>query len=451
MTSSKISDIETTRAALDKVSKSFCAAKWLQVTLHLQNGQGHSCHHPDTHAIDAAAIEVNPSALHNTEHKKVQRAAMLQGGRPPECAYCWAIEDTPGSFISDRHIKSNDPWAKPHLDRIQALPASADVAPTYVEVSFSNLCNFKCAYCAPNISSRWHEEIRQHGPYPTSTRYNDLEQIAREGKSPLPEHEANPYVDAFWNWWPELYETLEVFRITGGEPLLNKNTFRILEYVDAHPNPRLDLAINSNLDVPGKLFESFIGLAKSISQGRKSRTLTVYTSIDAWGPQAEYIRHGLSCERFMANVRRLLEAVPEAELVFTCTFNALSVPSFLRLLEEITALKFRYDREIRAGQRRITLDCSYLRYPEFLALPILRASAIEPLWLAMAYMDSQATYSDFERKKVRRVIAWFERMEETPSRDRLREDFVKFVDEHDRRRGTNFKATFPGLVDQILR
>ena len=31
----------------------------------------------------------------------------------------------------------------------------------------------------------------------------------------------NPYVQAFWRWWPNIYKDLEVFRMTGGEPLLD--------------------------------------------------------------------------------------------------------------------------------------------------------------------------------------------------------------------------------------
>ena len=39
---------------------------------------------------------------------------------------------------------------------------------------------------------------------------------------PIPQREPNPYTDAFWKWWPELYRDLHTFRITGGEPLLQK-------------------------------------------------------------------------------------------------------------------------------------------------------------------------------------------------------------------------------------
>ena len=40
-----------TKDKLDNVGCGMCLAKWTQVTLHLQLGHTHSCHHPKTHKI----------------------------------------------------------------------------------------------------------------------------------------------------------------------------------------------------------------------------------------------------------------------------------------------------------------------------------------------------------------------------------------------------------------
>ena len=57
----------------------------------------------------------------------------------------------------------------------------------------------------------------------------------------------NPYVTAFWKWWPELYKNLEVFRMTGGEPLMDSNTFKVLDYVYENPNAWLEMSLTSNM------------------------------------------------------------------------------------------------------------------------------------------------------------------------------------------------------------
>ena len=45
---------------LNSVSSSFCLAKWHQLTLYLQNGFNHSCHHPMTHQISTTELELGP-------------------------------------------------------------------------------------------------------------------------------------------------------------------------------------------------------------------------------------------------------------------------------------------------------------------------------------------------------------------------------------------------------
>ena len=50
----------------------------------------------------------------------------------------------------------------------------------------------------------------------------------------------------------DLYHDLHTFRITGGEPLMSKDTWKVLDYIieTDNPNKNLSLAINSNLGVP---------------------------------------------------------------------------------------------------------------------------------------------------------------------------------------------------------
>src|SRR5688572_708084 len=78
---------------LNAISPSMCAAKWYDATIWLYSGKTASCHHPPAHKIDLREIKSNPSAIHNTSHKKDMRKLMQNGKRPKECEYCWKIED----------------------------------------------------------------------------------------------------------------------------------------------------------------------------------------------------------------------------------------------------------------------------------------------------------------------------------------------------------------------
>ena len=78
-----VKDFDSSKKQIDAVSPTFCAAKWLQVSLHLTNGKTHSCYHPPTHNIDVNQLELNPGALHNTEQKFQERKMMLEGFKTP--------------------------------------------------------------------------------------------------------------------------------------------------------------------------------------------------------------------------------------------------------------------------------------------------------------------------------------------------------------------------------
>lgn len=456
--------LDNFRSHLNQISPSMCAAKWQQVTVHLGTGQTHSCHHPSTHHIPIEEIKIDVSALHNTKFKKEQRAKMLNGQRPEECDYCWKAEDSDidGNIFSDRITKSRDSWALPYLDKISKLDPNENVNPSYLEVSFSNVCNFKCSYCSPEISSKWMEEIKKYGPYPTSNYYNDIEWLKKKNRIPILEREVNPYIDAFWEWWPTLYPNLEVLRITGGEPLMTKNTFKVLDYVYDNPRPSLELNINSNLCVPDELFQKFIDSMNRIIDKNAIKDFKLYTSCEATGSKAEYIRHGMDYSKWLNNCHRILKELPNAKLTVMSTYNALSVTSFQDFLKEILSLKLQYST--KKDPNPISLDIPYLRWPAHLGVHILTPEFLNPIEDQVTFMyhnlqqdhwppggGGKGFYS-YEINRMERTYYVLDHkikfLNSIHSPDELRIDrknFILFVDEHDKRRGTNFLETFPEM------
>ena len=448
-----------TKKKLDEVGCGMCLAKWTQVTLQLQTGHNHSCHHPRTHKINLKEIKRNPSALHNTRYKKTRRHEMLTGKRPKECDYCWNIEDNSDRF-SDRIFKSAESWSLPHMDEIINSDWREDFNPKYVEVAFSNACNFKCSYCGPAYSSTWMNEIKEHGGYPTTEGFNSMEGMVREDKVPILHKDPNPYVEAFWKWWPQLYRDLHTFRITGGEPLLSKDTWDVMDYIIEHPNPNKDLnfAINSNLGVTPELIDKLISKINKIEDGDKANEFIIFTSVDTWGEQAEYIRNGLDFNYFWDNCNKILEKCSRVNLTFMSTYNALSVPNYSKLIEEIYGLKQQYGSSDRYWQSATFLDSSYLRHPTHQTVQVLPQSWSDEIFKQAQLMDflgvplfesKHIGYSDIEVQKVKRIYDW--RIAEWEGKEKQvnehRYNFGKFFKEHDKRRGTDFRKIFPELAE----
>lgn len=441
-----------TAEELTQVSPTYCVAKWSQVTMHLQNGHNHSCHHPQTHYVSVDEIRQNPTALHNSNYKKQQRKLMLEGSRPSECDYCWRVEDA-GHDYSDRIYKSADSWSHPLLNTYAQKSWDADVDPTYVEVSFSNTCNFKCSYCAPHISSMWMDEITRWGPYPTTHKYNNIEWIAQQNQMPIPNNEDNPYVDAFWQWWPHMYKNLHHFRITGGEPLLNKNTFRVLEYIIENPNPNLEVSVNTNMNPPPQVFEKFLSLVEVIVSNRLLKNFKLFTSAEAHGRASEYIRWGMNYSDWLKNIQTTYERVPGIQFTIMSTYNALSVGSYIKFLDDILQLKREWGGS--AGDRSaLLLDIPYLRHPEHQSVFILEPDMLDYITDSVTHMyknlenknwalTAHRGFYEHEADKLVRIYNLVKNNVHNEWTNVNRRDFVTFVDEHDKRRGSNFRETFP--------
>jgi hypothetical protein len=428
-------------ANIDDVSESFCLAKYLQLSLHLQNGHNHSCHHPPTHKISPLEVSVDPSALHNTRYKKFIRSEMRKGIKPSECDYCWRAEEA--GLRSDRHLKSEDYWAAPFFSEVRDSGDGAKILPRYLEVAFENACNFKCIYCSPQFSSRWTQEILEFGPYPTSDSFGNLKKLAQDSRLPIAANESNPYVEAFWKWWPNLRSELRVLRITGGEPLLSRHTWRIFEDIVRDPLPKLELALNSNFGVEEINIERLAEQVERI-QGKVSR-FVLFVSLDTVGKQAEYLRYGLGFEQFQKNLRTFLSLVKgKQRLTHMVTVNALSLSGLTNLLRSIIELKQEFP------QHSFGVDLPYLRHPSYLSMWILPKSYGHYLQEALTFAQEHSGPDGFdlnELKKIEKLHALFYAEPVPPSGDLVFRDFFRFIQECDRRRKLDFSSVFPEYVD----
>jgi hypothetical protein len=440
------SSADSAREQLDTVSPTMCLAKWNQVSLHLPTGLTNSCYHPPLHEIDADSLASNPAALHNTQQKLDQRRDMIEGRRPPGCEYCWRLEDT--GEMSDRHYRSGEPWAMEDFDAIKTDPFNARHTPRYVEVNFNHACNFKCSYCSPQFSTTWGKEIDQYGSYPTTPAHNAPEHFQGRRK-PIPNKDANPYVEAFWRWWPDLYPHLRHFRMTGGEPMMDVNTYRVFDWVIDHPKQDLHLNVTSNMCPPDpKLKSKYFNAVSRICHEEKVEHFMQFVSVDSWGPQAEYIRHGLNYKQMMDNVHDFLSMIQVRNSVtFIITYNNLSVTSLDSLLKDIQQLR----REHSKTYQRVWFDIPLLRQPAWQQITLL-PEAYQQIhqdnteWMQANSGEDQKDYTlfkDFEIQKMQRNLAYWQKNYADDKTQK--KNFYAFFTEHDRRRGTSFLKTFPEM------
>ncbi|MFP5518967.1 MAG: twitch domain-containing radical SAM protein [Bdellovibrionia bacterium] len=424
---------------LDKNSPSICAAKWNNATIWLYSGVTASCHHPPSHHIPLEEIRNNPSAIHNTKFKKEVRKQMQEGKRPKECDYCWRIEDMGPQFISDRVFQSVS-FSPEEIKKLKEQSYQKDVNPTYLEIAFDRICQFACSYCNPSFSTTWVKDIQTHGAYKNlKTDKREHYTHNHNQNDPYFGKDSNPYIEAFWKWWPDLKNDLNILRITGGEPLMSPHLWRLLENLEDSAPEKLKLAINSNLGAKPELIEKLIGASKKINH------LQIYTSNEAFDNHADYIRDGMKYSYWRENFRRLKNEGNVDKIHVMMTISSLCLFSIDKFLDDMMELKNEF------GANTPSLTMNIVRWPIFqspLVAPMeIRMDAANRLEKWLIRNSTTPLLQEHERSHCERLINYLRNVnqgtDDAASRSDLEKDLKRFILQYDQRRNKNFFSTFP--------
>lgn len=431
-------DLEYKQNVLDNLSSSFCGAKWYNATIWLGSGMTTSCHHPPAHLVDIEAVKKNPKLLHNTPEKKEQRRQMQCGERPGGCEYCWKLEDMGADFISDRVYKSKI-YTQEELDNAYNTDHNEDIDLITLEIAFDRTCNFACSYCNPAFSTTWVKDIKQNGAY---------KKLLSDGRGHfIHEHdsaqkfkfgETNPYVEAFFKWWDtDLHRTLRELRITGGEPMMSADLWRLLDWFKQNVDKsKTTIAINSNLGGKAELFDKLIEAKQHLPR------LDVYTSCEATEQAAEYIRDGLDFDYWWNNITTLAQNDIHTHCMFT--INALCLQTLPDLINKILDARSTYGKDFAF------MSYNILRFPSFQSPLILPHKLRESCVTRLKQID-QTRMHDWEQGHLTRLIEYLQ-VVETPHSEsfempKLHNDFKQFYTQYDIRRNKTFATAFPELEE----
>jgi hypothetical protein len=432
---------------VNKLSPSFCGAKWYNATIWLGNGTTTSCHHPPAHKIPLTELEVSYKALHNTKYKKAVRKQMMEGIRPKECEYCWKIEDLGKDKVSDRVYKSVIYTDEELKEAKETMGYTEDVDLKTLEIAFDGNCNFACSYCNSSFSTTWQKDIKVNGPYQNLVS-DGAAAFQHDGSHAMPygrKNKDNPYVEAFWKWWEaELQYSLRELRVTGGEPSMSPDFWKLMDWWKKNPDCKVPFAVNSNLGQKKALLDALIEASHNF------KDFTIYTSCEAVGLQAEYIRYGLEWDVWLKNMYRVNSEGNVKSVNVMMTINSLCLFSITEFMDEMLKLKKKF------GHQAAVMSFNILRFPSFQSIVTLptdirmeRAAALED-WLNKNWRHGTNGFMDYERDGVLRLIDYIKKVdtghEFTSSLESRIRDFRSFYQQYDKRRGKDFLKAFPQLT-----
>ncbi len=426
--------ISQTRDRLATLSSTFCPVKWRHATIHLASGHVKSCCHSPLRPIE----NIIGAEFHDTNIDRQERKDLLAGNKPSSCQTCWDIEDQ--GHISDRLAWSSMPWIYNHPYKKETLTDSA-LKPTWIELNFSSKCNLKCAYCSPNNSTSWAAELKKYGPIPTVPVHNDLSVVSNSeylNERPKPE-----MAERFWAWFESTVPDFGLIKLTGGEPFLCEETFELFDRLLAGgKHEKLELAINTNMMTEPKIWDRFIEYSHKLLDSQTIGALYLHPSLDAWGARAEFIRFGLNLETFEKNALKFLKE-GQGHFLITATATCLSLCGTLELYEKLVDWM-----QQTSKSRWISIVQNPVHSPAWLSLRLLPDFFKSESQKIEAFVSRHLTsdiygFHDLDLDRLKAVTRMIGQDYEGKSGDR--DNLLRFMNHHDKIRGTDFKKTFPEL------
>ena len=233
--------------------------------------------------------------MFNGEGMRSIRKDMIEGKEPPSCSRCFEQERV-GQFSMRNDV--NHRFAH-HKDLIATtLPDGTvdDMNLVYWDFRFSNICNFKCRSCGPQLSSGW---------------YDDFKKLSGGTLPPDCPDPNRPMT--LWSQLEPLFDSVEEIYFAGGEPLLMEEHYRILNRLIELGRTDVKIRYNTNFSVMRYKKQNVIDLWQHFPN------VKIDCSIDGMGAQGEYIRKGMQSQQVLDNRQRLKELAPHVHFGINCT------------------------------------------------------------------------------------------------------------------------------------
>ena len=290
-------------------SKVFCMMPWVHTHIW-PNGNAFPCCMSDSDIVYGNLNDNSLEEIWNNEKYKKLRKNMLNEKESPECTRCYEMEKS--NIWTLR--KNTNKYYISHWDRVETTQDDGSVEEVnmgYMDIRVSNICNFRCRTCGPELSSAWYEDhSKLYGQPPENPK---MMNIANNEK--------------FWNELQPLLLTVEEACWAGGEPIITEEHYKILDFWIENKMKDVRLRYTTN-------FSNLYFKKKSILDYWNSfNDVRIAASLDGMGKRGELIRAGTEWDVIEDNRRQMIKECPDVYFEITPTVSIMNVyqlPDFHR-------------------------------------------------------------------------------------------------------------------------
>lgn len=248
----------------------------------------------------------------NSEKMKEVRLNMLNGKKCKQCVRCYEKEDKGHDSL---RVRSNRDWLEPHWDKVAKTNADGsldDLHIVYLDFRFSNVCNLRCRYCGPELSSNWYADAKA-----STFNISPTERVIQIRKD----------VDNFMEEFDPMLEHIEQIYWAGGEPIMMDEHWAIMNRLVEMGKTDIRIFYNTNFTSLTYKKHNVLDLWKNFDN------ISVGASLDAEGIRGEYQRKGTVWADVEENIIQLKETSPEVDFYISATvsaYNAWHITDFHR-------------------------------------------------------------------------------------------------------------------------
>ena len=291
------------------LSNNFCILPWIH--LHaFANGDVYPCCMADYNFKLGNSRNQTFTEIWNSERMKELRVSMINDQQHSACNKCHNIENSGGTSMR-QNMNTQFSHKFTNVDTTHSDGTVDKVDMAYMDIRFSNICNFKCRSCGPTFSSQWKDEWEQlytGGTWPRITRVK------------------NTLVEV-WEDIETWIDSVEQIYFAGGEPLIMDEHYKILEYLISNNKTDIGISYNTNMSTLVYKNHNVIDLWKHFKHIR------IDASLDGYGKHAEYIRAGTDWNQVEKNIQYIRSNCLNITFSISCTvsvYNAFHITDFFK-------------------------------------------------------------------------------------------------------------------------
>lgn len=292
---------------MEEPNKYFCMAPWIH--LHMwPNGNIYPCCTSPSEDPYGNSNTDKLEDVWNGERMRKLRQNMLRGQPSKTCERCYKLEEH-GSFSMRQDMNQKFGHRFTATQKTEDNGYHPEMKLRYMDIRFSNICNFKCRSCGPSLSSLWYDDqVILYG--------------SADGKRVQKPFETE---EELWANLDKILPYVEEIYFAGGEPLVAVEHYDILNYLIEKGKTDVRLVYNTN-------FSKMRYKGNDVfDMWAKFPDVNVGASLDDMGKRAEYMRHGTKWDKIEENRKQLKEKCPHVSFFVAATvslYNGWHLPDF---------------------------------------------------------------------------------------------------------------------------